>query len=220
MVQDYEVAGWNRSADETGGDAYDFVALDDGRLAVFLADATGHGIGAALVIAQCRSLLRAMLSVTQDLPTIAASVNRLLAEDLASNRFVTAFIGILDPRTHTVEYIAGGQGPLLMLSTTGVESRPADALPFAVLPEVEYDAPQRFAFAAGDVLVLLTDGFYEALDPHDEQFGEARVIDFVRQKAGLPLARLIGALNAEIERFTQGRKQADDLTAVLIRRNA
>jgi sigma-B regulation protein RsbU (phosphoserine phosphatase) len=218
-VAGYDIAGWNRPADETGGDAYDFITLDNGRLAVFLADATGHGIGAALVIAQCRSLLRAMLSVTQDLPRIATSVNELLVQDLADDRFVTAFIGILDAQAHTIDYISGGQGPLLLLSPDGVENRVADELPFAVAPGIEFGGPQRFEFVPGATLALLTDGFYEAANPQDEQFGEQRVVEFVQQKAAAPLVALIADLHAEIERFTQGRKQADDLTAVLIRRN-
>jgi sigma-B regulation protein RsbU (phosphoserine phosphatase) len=220
VIEGYDIAGWNRSADETGGDAYDFVPLAGGRLAVFLADATGHGIGAALIIAQCRSLLRAMLSVTQDLPTIATSVNDLLVQDLADDRFVTAFIGILDPKTHTLEYISGGQGPLILLSPDGVESRVADAIPFAVASGIKFDEPQRFEFIPDATLALLTDGFYEATNPQDEQFGEERVIKLAQQKATVPLVELIAELHAEIERFTQGRKQADDLTAVLIRRNA
>ncbi len=219
VVEGYEIAGWNRSADETGGDAYDFIRLDDGRLAICLADATGHGIGAALLIAQGRSLLRAMLSVTQDLPTIAGGVNDLLAEDLADDRFVTAFIGILDPQAHTIEYISGGQGPLILVGPDGVENRTANAMPFAVIPEIEYEPPKRFDFSPGATLVLLTDGFYEAADPRKEQFGEDRVIEFVKQKAALPLVQLIEGLQADVETFTQGCPQADDLTAVLIRRN-
>ena len=214
----YEVAGWNLPADETGGDAYDFVELDDGRLAIFLADATGHGIGAALVIAQARSCLRAMLSVTQDLQRIAAGVNDLLAEDLAYDRFVTAFIGILDPQQHVLEYISGGQGPLVMLAGGQVDNRVANAAPFAVLPGYAYKQPQRFDFAPQSTLVLLTDGFYEAANPEKEQFGEDRVIEFVQQHVETPLTPLIEQLYDAVHQFTRGEKQADDLTAVLVRR--
>ncbi len=217
-IAGYEVAGWNRSADETGGDAYDFITLDDGRLAVFLADATGHGIAAALVIAQCRSLLRAMFSITDDLQTIAAGVNDLLADDLAADRFVTAFVGILDPHRHTVAYISGGQGPLIMVRAGDVENRTANALPFAVMPHLHYEPPEQFAFAPGDTLVLLTDGFYEAANPDKEQFGEQRVIERIAERADMPLDRLIDSLHADIRAFTRGCPQADDLTAVLIRR--
>lgn len=221
VVEGYEVAGWNRPADETGGDAYDFVPLEDGRLAIFLADATGHGIGAALIIAQGRSLLRALFSVTPDLATVAAGVNNLLAEDLDDDRFVTALIGILDPRAHTLEYTSGGQGPLFLISGNGVETRVANAVPFAVVPGMAYcDLPQPFRFSPGATLVLLTDGFYEAANADREQYGEQRVVEFVQRNATLPLPRLIENLQADIEAFTQGRPQADDLTAVLIRRNA
>lgn len=217
-VPGYEIAGWNRSADETGGDAYDFIKLPDGRLAVFLADATGHGIGAALVIAQARSLLRALLSVTQDLPAVAAGVNNLLAEDLDPERFVTAFIGVLDPKRHVMEYISGGQGPLILLDGAGVDRRPANAVPFAVMPGMNYGVPPKFEFAPGAALVLLTDGFYEAANSANEQYGEERAIEFIRRHDNLPLTDLIEALHADIVEFTAGQKQADDLTAVVARR--
>lgn len=217
-VPGYEIAGWNRSADETGGDAYDFIKLPDGRLAVFLADATGHGIGAALVIAQARSLLRALLSVTQDLPAVAAGVNNLLAEDLDPERFVTAFIGVLDPKRHVMEYISGGQGPLILLDGAGVDRRPANAVPFAVMPGMNYGVPPKFEFAPGAALVLLTDGFYEAANSANEQYGEKRAIEFIRRHDNLPLTDLIEALHADIVEFTAGQKQADDLTAVVARR--
>ena len=220
IVEGYEIAGWNRSADETGGDAYDFIRLGDGRLAVFLADATGHGIGAALVIAQCRSLLRALLSVTQELPTVAAGVNDLLAEDLASDRFVTAFVGILDPIVHRIDYISGGQGPLMLITADRIENRCANALPFAVVPGTEYETPEHFGLRPGATVALLTDGFYEAANPGGEQFGEQRVIDFVRRHADTPLVQLIEELHGDVRQFTSGQPQADDLTAVLIRRNA
>ena len=217
-VDGYEIAGWNRSADETGGDCYDFVPLPDGRVAIVLADATGHGIGAALIIAQCRSLIRAMLSVTDDLPAIAAGVNDLLADDLAADRFVTAFLGILDPKRHVIDYISGGQGPLMHLSGNFVEQRNANALPFAVIPGTDYDEPHHFKFPLAATLILLTDGFYEAQDPSGDFYGEARTAEFIRRHGAAELERLIADLHADVQTFMQGAPQADDLTAVLVRR--
>jgi phosphoserine phosphatase len=214
----YDIAGWNRSADETGGDCYDFMPLPDGKLAVFLADATGHGIGAALVIAQARSLLRAMLSVTQDLKAIVTGVNDLISKDLADDRFVTAFIGVIDPQAHTVEYISNGQGPLVMVSAAGVDSRGANSFPLAVMPDFCFEKTDSFELSPGATLVLLTDGFYETTNPASEQFGEARVVEFVQRCAGKPAVELISGLYDEIRRFASGEKQADDLTAVVIHR--
>lgn len=217
-VPGYEIAGWNRPADETGGDCYDFIPLPDGRLALLLADATGHGIGAALVIAEARSLVRALLSVTDDLARVAVAVNRLLAHDLAGDRFVTAFLGVLDPVRHCVEYVSGGQGPLLLVTREEAVQRPANALPFAVLDELDQVEIGRFDLAPRATLVLLTDGFYEAGDPQGELFGEARVISFIQGRAAEPLGDTIVALHDAIQLFTRNAPQADDLTALLVRR--
>jgi phosphoserine phosphatase len=219
-VPGYEITGWNRSAEETGGDCYDFLPLADGRLAVLLADASGHGIGAALVIAQARSLLRAILHFTDDLPRIAGAINGLLAQDLGDERFVTAFIGILDPRRHTLEYVSGGQGPLLLFSAGGVESRPATGIPFAAIAEFAYGGAARFDFPPGGLLALLTDGFYETESPRGEQFGEARVVEIVQRSLTAPVGQIIARLLEAVQSFADGQVQADDLTAVLVRRTA
>ena len=217
-VPGYEIAGWNRCADETGGDCYDFIPLAGGRQACLLADATGHGIGAALVIAQCRSLVRAMLSVTLDLATVGARVNEILTHDLLHDRFVTAFVGVLDPQKHRLDYLAAGQGPLLFVSGEQVEQRGACALPFGIVDD--FDCPAaHFEFAPGATAVLLTDGFYETTDAAGRQFGDQRVIEFMRRHTALPLEALIQALYAEIRAFSGDAPQADDLTAVLIRRH-
>lgn len=218
VVDGYEIAGWNKSADETGGDCYDFIPLRDGRLAILLADATGHGIGAALVISQCRSLFRAMLSVTDDLQQIAAAVNNLLEHDLAEDRFVTAFIGLLDPHAHRLDYISGGQGPLVLVSGSDADSRGANAPPFAVVPEMVYSELDSFSFAPSATLVLLTDGFYETTNQSAELFGEERAIEFIRERSDQPLTALIHDLHDRIQEFSAGARQADDLTAVLVRR--
>lgn len=219
-VAGYDIAGWNQPADETGGDAYDFISLPDGRLAIFLADATGHGIGAALVIAQCRSLLRAMLTVTQDLSIIVARVNRLLCDDLGDSKFVTAFLGILDPARHRLDYYSCGQGPILVKQGAAMELRDASAPPFAVLADYPYDPPEFVQFGPDDLLVLLTDGFYETANPAGELFGSERITGIVGSSDGLPADQLISQLNDQTQVFRADAKQGDDLTAVLVHRRA
>ncbi len=215
----YQITGWNRSADETGGDCYDFIPLDDGRLAVFFADATGHGIGAALVIAQCRSLLRALLSLSADIGEVASRVNNLLEEDISEGRFVTAFVGIIDPREHRIDYVSAGQAPLLVFRGAEVESRESTGLPLAVLSGEQFEAV-RLDLPPGGMFVLLTDGFFEAPAPDGELFGEERVIELIQQNATLPLEDLTQMLHNQVLRFCEGAPQSDDLTAVLIRRDA
>ena len=219
LVDGYEIAGWNKPADRTGGDCYDFIPLSDGRLAVLLADATGHGIGAALIIAQCRSLLRAALSVTDDLETVAGRVNHLLSEDLSDSRFVTAFVGILDPTAHEMRYVSGGQGPLLFFPSEGEpQALRASGLPFAVMPDSPYPLPEPFCFEPDSTLVLMTDGFFETANVNQELFGEQRVTDLMCRHADLPLTEIVRKIHEAVVEFGAGLPQADDLTAVLIRR--
>lgn len=217
VIEGYDVAGWNQPADQCGGDTYDIIQLEDGRLLIALADATGHGIGPALVIAQFHALVRGMLQVTTDVAEICAAVNRVLCEDLDDERFVTAFVGVLDPKTHVVEYVSCGQGPIMHLKHASFESRGATSVPFAVIPDIEYSA-ERIQLMPGDLLVLLTDGFYEAPSRRDELFGEERVVDLIRRGEGASLDGLISNLHREIQKFCEGRAQADDLTAVILRR--
>src|SRR5207248_65776 len=112
QVPHYAIAGWNRPTGETGGDFYDFQLLGSGTLAVTIADVTGHGVGPALIAAECRALLRASLSLTQNLERVLALVNDLLNTDLPDDRFVTAFVGLLEPAEHEFTYISAGHGPL------------------------------------------------------------------------------------------------------------
>ncbi len=217
QIPGYEIAGWNRPADETGGDTYDFQPLGGGQTAVILADATGHGIGAALVIAQCRSMARAMLSMTSELGTIALRVNNLLIQDISADRFVTAFIGVLDPSRHVLSYISAGQGPLIFISRGAARMEGSSGLPLAVLDDATW-TPERFTFEPGDMAVLLTDGFFETSRDDGEQFGEPRVIEILARHAGEPLAQLIERLDAATSEFRGSAPQHDDLTAVLIRR--
>ncbi len=216
-VAGYDITGWNRSADQTGGDCFDFMALPDGRHALLLADATGHGIGAALVISQCRSLLRAALSVTGDLAAAVNRMNRLLVDDLSDDRFVTAFVGVLDPRGHTLEYISGGQGPLLFLDGDQAEALNASGLPFGIIADFTYEL-QRYELQPGGIVALLTDGFYETARADGEMFGEERVIDLLRRSATTPLPDVVSRLYAAVLEFRGAEAQADDLTAVLLRR--
>src|SRR6185436_6070388 len=131
---------WNKPADQTGGDCYDFMALPGGRLAITLADATGHGIGPALVISETRALFRAIIHETQELGDAVTLVNSLFCEDLPDDRFVTAFFGVLIPSEARLRFVSAGQGPLLALDgrTGDIREIPAHGLPLGIMAETVY----------------------------------------------------------------------------------
>jgi phosphoserine phosphatase len=220
VVPGYDIAGWNRPTDETGGDFYDFQELIGGTLAVTIADVTGHGVGPALIAAECRALLRASLSLTQNLERVVALVNDLLNADLPEDRFVTTFVGLLDPKEHRFAYISAGQGPLFhFINATGeVSEMPTSGLPLGILPGRTYSLSREMEFEQGDMLVFLTDGFVEWPDPAQNRFGNENVHALLRRHHTLSAAGLIEVLYREARQFARGTPQADDLTAVVVKR--
>ena len=219
-IDGFDIAGWNKPADDTGGDFFDFLPLPGGELALAIADATGHGIGPALVMAGCRALFRATVSATDELPHVLGRINRLLEVDLPDSRFVTACFGRLDPTTGSLSHLSAGQGPLLsyVAGRDAVEVRHADGLPLGLFNEVDYPSAQVRDMGPGDIEVWLTDGFFEWLNPADEEYGVDRASAFVRAHRTDPAAALIEGLYRDVLGFAGGIPQADDLTAVVVKR--
>jgi phosphoserine phosphatase len=220
VVPGFELAGWNRPADQTGGDFYDYQGLEGGQVAITLADVTGHGIGPALLAAECRALLRSSLALTSDLPRVVPLVNDLLAADVAEGRFVTAFIGLLHPEENRCVYISAGQGPIFFFQrATGlIRELPTSGVPLGILPGMSFDSTRPILFDPGDLLLLCTDGFVEWPNASGERWGNEAVHRVIQQHHHLPAADLIAKLYQDCLDFAAGAPQKDDLTAVVVKR--
>ena len=218
-VAGYELAGWSRPADSTGGDVYDVVA-SAGRAVLLLGDATGHGIGPALSVTQVRSMLRMALRLGGDLDAVFGHLNDQLSDDLPLNRFVTAFLGILDPLAHTLTYQSAGQGPVLHLGADG-STRALDttAAPLGMLPGLRAPKALSLSFAPGDIVALITDGVYERESPAGAEMGSDAVVDIIRSHTGAPLAEIVQRIVAACDAFGGAAPQADDMTLLLVRRS-
>jgi sigma-B regulation protein RsbU (phosphoserine phosphatase) len=217
----FEIAGWNRAADKTGGDYFDWLELPDGRTIVTLADVTGHGIGPALIVAVCRAYMRASTSTGGvELTEALGRVNDLLRADIPSNRFVTAAVGVIDPEAGSMVLVSAGQAPILFYeaATGEVHNWDADAPPLGVMDGLEFEATRTIEFAPSDVLVLTTDGFFEWANADHVQFGTERLVDFLRARHHLAPRAFIDALHQAVLAHAGGTVQADDLTAVVIKK--
>ncbi len=217
----YELTAVSRSADDTSGDVYDIVARPDGGLVLLLADATGHGIGPALSATQLRSMVRMALRLGASLDRIVAEADRQLTADLPPDRFVTAFVGELDPQNHILEYIAPGQGPLLHWHAAPAwpEWRNASGPPFGV-GIGPLDRPPPMRLEVGDVVVLATDGVFERSAPSGALFGESGVEELMRE-AGHQSAQHIGQqLLARTDTHAGGKPLEDDATLIILKRTA
>ncbi len=222
----FTVAGWNRPADKTGGDYYDWLPLPGDRAIVTLADVTGHGIGPALIVAACRAYMRASAGASvgdggNELVETLGRVNHLLAQDVGEGRFVTAAVVVIDAAARRLELLSAGQAPVLFVPGDGgpVEQWSADTVPLGVVEPLPCDGPRRIPMAPGDQLILLTDGFFEWANPRRELFGLERLVDSIARHRGLEPAEQIRVLHEDVLAFAEGTPQSDDLTAVVIRRD-
>jgi serine phosphatase RsbU (regulator of sigma subunit) len=215
----FDIAGWNQPADQTGGDYFDWQSLPDGHLAISLGDATGHGIGPALVSSSCRAYARASFVVDEH-NQVLERLNGLLAEDLSANRFVTFAVVFLDPKKSEVEILSAGHGPILWYKRASdeLENLEAQGIPLGMISGVTYDKAVRRCLAAGDMIVLVTDGFYEWENPEGEDFGLSRLENTIREARDCPAEDVIARLRLSVESFCRGTEQKDDLTAVVLKR--
>lgn len=224
----YDMAAFSLPAEQTGGDIYDLVAValdpqeDRGpaSLVLLLADATGHGIGPAISVTQVRSMLRIGVRLRADLDKVFAQINRQLCQDLGSDRFVTAFLGLLDPSNHCIRYQSAGQGPLLHFHARNhrFEWLDSSMLPLGIDEDPTSDGTLHMQLEPGDLIILLTDGFFEFQNPEQEMFGREKVAEIILKHHHQPARELLNRLLEATKEFARGAPQMDDMTALIIRR--
>jgi len=219
-LADYDLAGQFCPADQTGGDTFDLVRLDEERLFVLLGDASGHGIGPALSATQMTGMLRVALRLGADLDAIFAQVNNQLVEDLPEEHFVTAFFGVLDTARHALRYHAAGQGPILHYQAASGSCRwlEPSTFPMGFMRYPGIEAPPPIDLAPGDILGLISDGVFECSNAGGQMFGTAGVERVLAGRADRPMSDLLASLLQAVHLFADGQPQADDITVVLIAR--
>jgi phosphoserine phosphatase len=220
-IDGYGFAGAFSPTDQTGGDLYDFVPIDERRLFLLMGDATGHGIGPALSATQVRAMLRVALRLEASLDDAFIHINDQLCADLPDDRFVTGFFGLLDAGEHRVRFHSGGQGPIMHYhaATGSYDWHPATTFPLGYMPQTDLAAPLDLELAPGDILGLISDGIYEYENEQGVQFGHdgvARVIDSLPDGSA---DQVVAEIMRSVREHGGSMPQADDITIVLARRS-
>jgi len=221
VVPGYDVYGTFKPADLTGGDTFDLAWVGQ-ELLVVLGDATGHGIAPALSVTQMQAMLRMAFRLGASLEDAFTQVNNQLADVLPGDRFITAFIGLLDPASHRLRFHSGGQGPILHFHAASGESlhyKPT-SFPLAAMPLERLRPAVDVQLAPGDILALLSDGIYEYRNPAGEEFGEQRARALIAAHHRRPSAEISALFFAAVEEFARRAPQEDDMTVVLVKREA
>ena len=219
-VPGYQLAAHNRPARQCGGDYYDAIALaTDDRVLLCVADVSGKGLPAALVMSNMQATLRALLGRAASLPALAEESSALLFASTAPEKYVTAALAVLSPATGDLRFVGAGHVDTLILRASGeAETLSSTGTPFGLLPPgLPYGESHR-SLAPGDTLVLFSDGVPEAQNLGDEEFGEARLLEVLRSAGGAAPADIIARVMTAIDAFAAGAPQFDDITLLVVRR--
>ena len=221
VVAGYDIAGWSEPADQTGGDYYDWMELPGGKVLFTIADATGHGIGPALLVAACRAYFRAIAIHGDPLDQITAQVDDLIGKDCPEGRFITAAVALLEPELHRLSLYSAGHAPLYFFRAEGsaVTEFEADMPPLGIrCGRDEASRARVFEMREGDALVLVTDGFFECANGAGALLGTERLGEAIRTHCVGAAAETIRLLHGDATKHACGVPQADDMTAVIIKR--
>jgi len=214
---DFDIYATSRPAVEVGGDFYDFFLIDEHHLGFVLGDVSGKGVPAALLMARTNALVRATASRELSPRDILAWVNNQLAPDNDSCMFVTLILGILDTRSGLVRYTNGGHNPPFLLKRNGavIPLEEVHGLPLGALEDFEYQEGE-ITLEAGDALFIYSDGVTEAMDAEGKEFTSERLESELMKAIGHPIDRLLSRIVEEVDRFTGGAPQADDIAMLAL----
>ncbi len=211
-----ELSGACHPAIGVGGDYYDFLTFSEDHIGLVIADVSGKGIPAALLMAGLQASVRSLAVPSRSPSEVNRRLNEMLYRSTSSSRYATFFLGMYDARSRILTYSNAGHYPPLHMGSAGTHRLEADGIPIGLLPEAEYREGQR-QMHAGDLLVLYTDGIIEAPDADDREFGEARLIDILEKNRDKNLDEMVFIVLHELARWTGGGPGHDDATLVLAR---
>ena len=218
VLKTLEMAGKCIQTRAVGGDYYDFLDFGSGKLGLVLADISGKGISGALLMANLQASLRGQYALAlEDMPRLLRSVNHLFFKSTENNSYATTFFGIYDDETRALRYVNCGHNPPLLVRSGGdVERLAATATVLGLFEDWDCSVDER-QIAAGDVLVIYTDGISEAAESEDsEEYGDERLAQSVRAHRGKAADEMMNSIIMEVQEFSKG-EQADDMTLIVAR---
>ena len=218
IVEGAEVVAMSLPAKEVGGDFYDFIPVSERHLGVVIADVSGKGVPAALFMALSRALMRANSLHEPEVSQAVIQTNRLILDCATSGLFVTLFYAIIDTQQRRLRYVSGGHNPPILFkkASNDVHLLEADGIALGVLDEIELEEKEE-ELKEGDVIVLYTDGVTESINPRDEEFGEERLIQLIKDHHTLSANELIQKITDVVMAFTEDEPQFDDFTLMIVK---
>ncbi|MFZ5832164.1 MAG: PP2C family protein-serine/threonine phosphatase [Planctomycetota bacterium] len=221
-LEQYAFAAVCRPADQAGGDYFDWQEVSRRRVVFSVGDVTGHGVGPALVTAACRAYVRAILGARPSPVALLTKVNELLHKDIPEGRFVTLVLIDLDTENHQYRLISAGHGPTLVVRAMDghISTYDSQGLPLGLFEDQDIEEPVVGRLEPGDVMVAVSDGFFEWARDDDEAFGLERLLAVVSANRHETAEGILAAMDRSVRDFVGSRPQQDDVTGLVIKRLA
>src|SRR5580692_1851627 len=214
-VPGLDLAGYNAPCRTVGGDYYDFFTHPDGRVTILVGDVAGKGMPAALLMSSLQARVQVLFDDPTNLAALVTRLNRIITSNCPSNRFITFFISVLDPKTGELTYVNAGHNPPLVAHADGsVEKLDGTGLILGILAVATY-TQKTCTLAPGDALLLFSDGVSEPVRPDsDEEFGEDRLAQNFAKLRNDDAQSIVDSINQQVREFTGGLPLPDDITLV------
>lgn len=205
-------------AKEVGGDLYDFFLIDKYRLGIIIGDVSGKGIASALLMAVCKTLLKATAYKGIPADSILYEVNNILVDESPANMFVTVFYGVLDTRNGAFEYCNGGHTPPYLITNDGkaIQLENVGGLLLGIMKDVEYES-NIVKINPDETLFFYTDGITEAFNKESEEFNESRLVISLLNRNSKNVSNLVDHVFNDVQTFSDGTEQSDDITCLALK---
>jgi len=217
-VDGFDLAAETIPTHQVGGDCYDVIELAEGRVLFFIADVSGKGTPASLLMANVQAAVRALAQLDLPLDDLTARINDVIYQNTSADKFITAFFGLLDPAGGVFSYVNAGHNPPLLFTAERVRPLDHGGVILGIMPSILPYEVGAVRMEPGDLLILYTDGVSEAMSVASEEYGEARLRRLFGDRRAGSAAEAVDALRSDILEFTRGAAQSDDITIVAIRR--
>jgi sigma-B regulation protein RsbU (phosphoserine phosphatase) len=222
-INGFEIAGKSVYCDETGGDYYDFINMDEEggqKIGVVIGDVSGHGIPSALLMATVRAFLRQRASNEGSTARIISDVNRQLARDVEdSGQFMTMFFLTIDAANKQIEWVRAGHDPAIIYdpATDSFEELGGPGMALGVDQECIYKDNKKYGLSKGQIICLGTDGIWEVRNKKGEMLGKEPIVNGIRENSALGAKQILDAIFNTVDKFLSGAKKEDDITSVIIK---
>jgi serine phosphatase RsbU (regulator of sigma subunit) len=219
VLHNFQLVGWTKPAEVTGGDYYDYIQISEKKLVVLIGDVAGHGIGSAMMMASARAALLTLMDQFGDMREVFFRLNNAIRKDVGGKMFMTLFAGIVDTERMTLEYVNAGHGFPMMYSAEKDQFAvlPPTGVALGFLSDSKYNRSDPIQMKDGDILLLTTDGIWEVHNDSGEQFGRENLQVLVRDNRNERVEDVSEMIREAVQFFLGGGEPQDDMTLVIMK---